>query len=282
MRAETTIQHEGEHFGTVSVKGLSGRQSLVGATLVFNCEIAIRPMKSGWLTIDGMVGRVGVDRGGDLGPAWLLNSFRVRAGMNDSSPFTVCVAASPAAIRAIDRLRTSHHSEDVSFILWLQMTGASQGGPVNCQAVLNHATVTASEWFRVLKEASFEVRHIIDVPVDGERMNGGPLKTAAEHYRRAIVQWTKGSHVQVLGECRKVMEALRDDLGLKPGGVAEWNPTEKTAWSLTDRIEYARAAVYEILHLAAHSGSSNDPRAAESDLALGLVGSILRYYADRR
>ena len=80
---------------------------------------------------------------------------------------------------------------------------------------------------------------------------------------------------------QEALELLRDDLSLTPAGVAEWNPAEKQRWSLDERTEYARAAIHEIHHLAAHPGGVREPGRADADLSLGFVGSLLRYYLER-
>jgi hypothetical protein len=282
MGSEASIQHKGEYVATLKVNGISGRQAVDGATLIFNCELVGRATKNGGVSFGGVSGRIHLEPGGDLGPVWLLNSFVLDSNARDAkTSVSVCVAASDVSIRRIDRLRASRHTDDIKFVLWLYLTGFSVSGEgfAECQA-LAECTVSASDWFGALKAASYEARHIIDVPIEHGRVNG-VLEEAATHYRRALDQWRKASYEHVLVECRKVLESIRKNLGLTPTGVAEWNPLQKTEWTLQERIEYSRTATSEIFHLSAHSGTSNDPRAREADFALGMTGTLLRYYADR-
>jgi hypothetical protein len=276
-----SLQHEGNYYGTIRFVGLSGRQSTSGATAVFNLEIDVKPSDLGWLVINDLSGHVDVERLGDVGPCWLLNSFRVRSDpKGDKTSLFVCVMLPDATIRAIDHHRARSTAEQFSFVLWLQLRGASSTGPVDSQAVLN-CPVTTSDWFAALTGSQYEARHIIDVPLQGGRV-ANALSVAAEHYRRAIDQWKKISYTQVFVECRKVLEATRDVLQLRPKGIAEIDARQKNAWSIDECIEYTRAAVHQIVHHAAHPGVDDDPGPQEADLLLALTGSLLRYYASVR
>lgn len=278
MTPETTFQHDGICYATVRVLSMSGRQTIDGATLMFNCELDMHRADNAWLEINDFAGHVSVDGIGDLGPCWSLNSFRGRSGRGEKASFFVCVAAKEGDIRAIDHLRARSNRELISFILWLRLRGASTKGPVDSQGVLN-VTVTTSDWFAALAAAQYESRHMIDVPLQGGRVSGA-LSTAAEHYRRAVDQWKKASYSQVFTECRKVLESTRDVLALKPRGIAEIDARTKNAWSNRECVEYARAAIHQIVHHSAHPGVDDDPGPAEAELLLGLTGSLLRYFSD--
>lgn len=279
MQSEASIRLRGEEVAILRVAALSGRQAIDGATLEFHCELTGRT-SGNVIRFSGLLGRVQLEPGGDLGPVWLLNPFFLdTTSRDDRASATVCVGASDVVLRRIDQSRAASHSNELRFRLCLYLRGQSDLALVECQALAKY-TVSGSEWFDALKTARYEARHLIDVPVEHGRV-AGPLAEAASHYRSALEQWRKGSYVQVLTECRKVHESLRSALALKPAGITEWDPKAKIEWSLSRRIEYARAAVTEMLHLSAHAGTSDDLGPNEAELALGLTGTLLRYYAER-
>ncbi|MFT3700168.1 MAG: hypothetical protein QM831_43885 [Kofleriaceae bacterium] len=264
----------GHPIAIVRLGALSGRQTVDGATIMFKCEIENRAPEQEVLEINDATGRVDLQRRGDLGPCWLLSSFRARPG--ERSEFFMCINLSDEQIRKIDRERAGRPNQQVEFSLWLRIRGQGRAS-LDTTCVLN-VTASASEWFSALAAAQYEARHIIDVPIAGGRV-GELLATAATHYRLAIEQDQKASYTQVLVECRKTVEAIRDALDLHPKGIAEFDATKRKAWSNAEAIEYARASIHQIMHHAAHPGVDDITGPIEAELVLGLVGSLLRYYA---
>jgi hypothetical protein len=135
-----------------------------------------------------------------------------------------------------------------------------------------------ADWNRILRDGVYERRYSIAIPIEGGRVQGR-FQVAAEHYRRAIELSLQGLPVQAVAECRKVLESIRDTLKLSPKNIQEWDITNKAQWPFADRIEFARAAIMQMGHQTAHSGTNDDPTSEQATLALNLTGALLTYYS---
>jgi hypothetical protein len=279
MRTEVTLQLSGKSIGVARLSGVSGRQAVDGVIVMFTCELELQPTPVDWIVINDVTGRLSIQGLGDAAPCWPLNQFSVRSGaVVEKAWFTACVALNDAGVRAVDRYRARRAHGDIQLELWFTLRGTSSKGPADVQAILK-TEIGPSDWFGVLAGAQYEARHIIDVPIQGGRVSN-VLADAAEHYRRALEQWKKASYPQVFTECRKVLESTREALNLRPKGIAEFDLEKRTKWSNRESIDFARAAIHQIVHHSAHPGVDDDPGAAEAELLLALTGSLLRFYAD--
>jgi hypothetical protein len=278
------LKEREQSYGSMTYRSVNGRPALDGAVAVFSCNVAIaRP--SGWMRLTQVAGSVQTQLG-DVGQAFLLNSPSIQIEADDSTRTSdggldVCVLLTPGGIRRIDAGFRSEPDRALTFELWLEVYGASEKGAFGGQAIVK-PEVSAADWRKILRESKWESRFVIDVPVQYGRADGA-MTEATEHFRRAVEQRSKLSYSGVLVECRKTIEALQQALSLRPGDIGESNVrAEKGTWDLSQRIDYARAAIRHILHLGAHMGTTDDPTAEHADLVLGLVGSLVRYYAERQ
>jgi hypothetical protein len=279
------LKERGFPYGTLTYRSLGGRRALDGAVATFMCDVTMERASPGWMVLTQITGSLRTPQG-DAGRVFLLNSPSMQ--IEATSPtrtrdgnVAICVPLTPGAIRRIDEGFREAPDRALSCELWLEVHGASEKGIFEDQAILK-PEITDADWRKILRESGWESRFVIDVPVEYGRA-GGVMADATEHFRRAVQQRSKASYSAVLVECRNAIEALQQRLSLRPADVAEWDAkTQKLTWNLSARIEYARSAIRHILHLGAHMGTNDDPAAEHADLVLGLVGSLVRYYAERQ
>lgn len=277
MGRDATLNHRGESIARLSVRQVNGRKAVDGATLVFACDLVAQRSRIRY-ELDRIQGWASVHPAGDIGPVWLIGSFRLQPSADDKTSLNVAASANSTTIRAIDKCRSVDPHDQVTFTLWLEVLGRADDEQVIAQGVVE-LSVSGGDWARVVAESGYEARHLIDVPISGPRIDGA-YTLVGEHYRRALGLAKKSEYVQVLAECRKAMEALSEVTGRAPR-LSGWDPATKEELAIAQRLDYVRSAVHEMFHSSAHAGVADDPTGREAELALALVGSLLRYYADR-
>lgn len=281
MSSQPTLNYDGEYIGRIEVANVSGQRSLDGGRLIFNCRIQMPPRPAQQIRFTDVGGDLMLaDPGAHIGRLFAFNGVHGETSERGGDHHvTVAAHLSSVQLAALERIRTDANVGNLRLELRLGIYMHGPPGPRTGQAWIAHS-ISQSDWLECLRGMRFETRVLFEVPTEGGRL-GGALSTAAEHYRRALALQHQANWPQVVGECRSVLEELRNALQLQNPPAAEWLPGQRAHWGLRTRIEHGRASIHHICHLANHPGIADDPTAEDARLVMALTGALLRYYAER-
>lgn len=282
MSRSASLTYKGAHIARVEVANASGQASLDGGRIIFNCRMLVSAQPERRVRFLDATGELWLKASPvHIGRLTAFNALHGETGPEaDETSFTVFAHLNSRELMDLERLRLEGGSGGLGVEVRLSVAMYGPPGPYSGQAWMSYM-ISQSEWTDCLRSTRFESRVLIEIPTQGGRV-GGALATAAEHYQQALSLQRQGNWRQVVGECRSVAEELRNALNLHSPPAAEWGQqAQKRQWDLRQRVEHARAAIHHICHLANHAGTQDDPTAEDARLVIALVGSLLRYYAER-
>jgi hypothetical protein len=151
--------------------------------------------------------------------------------------------------------------------------------------------ISQSDWAGIVKAMGFGDRAVMEIPF-GQPPTSAEVQVAANRLQEAQALFFEGKIDEVVGKCRKALEALNPAVSAKgsgPGPVSwtasgpvgqridKGSPGQTGRPSKSQRIEGMTASLWEFLHIGPHENYQVFREDAE--LALWLTSQIVRYYA---
>lgn len=152
---------------------------------------------------------------------------------------------------------------------------------IRVAAAANYA-IPASVWGEILRDAGYEERLTIEIPLKGGRIEalGPEAARAGAALANAAAKLRERGWAEALRFCRDAFDALEPLRDSSPP-LADWgNATTRTGWSPRQRFAAAEAAIRHTTHAGAH-GAIGTPAEDEARAAVAYTAIMLRRYVER-
>jgi hypothetical protein len=187
----------------------------------------------------------------------------------------------PVSFRALSMLtdarRSTHEAVQLTFALTINLDGRDEWQTQSLE--LPHRTA-ASDWLSILEQSRHTSFHVVEVPLEGERVPGG-LKPATERFRAAMRHLELCQWDDAIAECRQVIEDLSEPIGAAevPPPWGQYADQQKARWTFAERCASIRALLRHATHEAHHGGSAFSPTQAR--YIVDLTAVALKFYGQQ-
>jgi hypothetical protein len=183
------------------------------------------------------------------------------------------------ALEIIERHRAGG---DIVLILKLRSVITRDGDRVQGQDDVI-CRISQSDWLRFLRECGYGRSMLFEIPLSTD--NTKALPSAQKDLARARQYLLQGHYQEVIGTCRRVLEAITEELGQQDElhSAKKLFVEKRESLTICQRELLLRQAAINYAHLAHHADGRPDASFDRSDatMILGITASLVTAALDR-